>query len=81
MDYDSVVNWFVHTVSVSAILSWFAGFTPALVVIPPFIYYCLMIYRDPTVAKWRANRRRRKIEQLKARAKALEVLDSVDHPK
>lgn len=75
MDFDQVVNWFVHTVSGGAILASIAGFLPFLFAVPAFLYYCLLLSRDPTIKGWFARRRRRRIAQLTRRIKELENAD------
>lgn len=79
MDFDHLVNWFIHAVSGGAILSALAGFLPYVFAVPACAYYCLLLYRDETVQKWFENRRRKKIARLKGKIDLLEAYDRAEH--
>lgn len=79
MDFDSLLswlgaagNWLLHTISVSALVASLAGLVPLLFAVPAFVYYCMLIWRDPAVKAYFARRRTRRIAQLKRRIKELE---------
>lgn len=72
MDFDHILGWFIHTVSGSAIIAAIVGFLPVIFAVAPFLYYCLLLSRDPTVQRWLARRREHRINQLKLKVKELE---------
>lgn len=75
MDFDHLLTWFLHTVSGSAILATIVGLAPIFFAVPACMYYCLLLYRDPTVQGWFKRRRSHQILKLKSRIKELEDLN------
>lgn len=75
MDFDHILTWFLHSVSGGAIVAAIVGYLPVIFACAPFLYYCLLLYRDPTVQSWFKRRRAHKISRLKSRIKELEELN------
>lgn len=60
--------------SVVAILGAIAGALPPLAALVGIVYYGILIWESKTIKEWRANRRLRHLEKLKAKVAVLTKL-------
>lgn len=67
-----VVSAASHPLAFAALVSSLAGVFPVIAALVAFTYYCLQIYESKTMANWRAERRRQKVERLQEKIKELE---------
>jgi hypothetical protein len=70
--------WAGNIFSLAALGAIFSGWLPVFVALVPLIYYGLMIYDHPRMAKWRQHRRERKMAALKVKLARLQASQEVD---
>jgi hypothetical protein len=78
--HNSVFNWLINGVAIGTIVTTLVGLMPAFAAMAAAIYYLIQAWESETVRRWRADRRRKQIETLKAKLLSLEAYDpSQDH--
>jgi uncharacterized membrane-anchored protein len=88
MDSQHINQWLGNGASVAAIVGTIAGILPSFAALVALIWYAIQIYESPTIQRWVASRRHRKIARLKVQLAELEAhvppaipLQKKDEPK
>ena len=78
--HNTVLNWTINGVAISAIVSSLVGFIPAMAALVAAGYYAVQIWESETVRQWRASRRAKKMASLRAKLQLLEASDPLLRP-
>lgn len=73
MNPEHLNQWLGNTIAVGAVISTIMGWAPAVAAVVALIWYLIQIYESPTVQRWLATRRTRKIARMKAQVLLMEA--------
>lgn len=70
---DTIMVWLGNGISLGAIITTFAGLTPAIAAFVAAVWYLVKIYESKTVQEWLAKKRHRRLARLRAEIASLEA--------